>query len=440
MVNKFIKFSLIIIFSAMLFECSFDDKTGIWDNNKKIKERSVKLIKLSDSQSLIDAELNPDLEINLNFEPIKNNNWLMSGKNYANSVNHLKFDGNLQKFSKLKFEKIENKFIKENPLIIKENYLITVDGEGSILKFVNNKIQWNRNIYSKKEKKKIDNISLTLFKEKLYAIDNLGKYYVLDVNTGRTIWIKQHKALFNSQIKVLKNKIFAVDSDNVINCFSIDNGKILWSFTTNPSFIKTTKKLSIVIIQDSVIFSNTSGDISNVNINTGELNWFLPTENTLVKHETNFLETSDIVFFKKDLFFSNNFSKLFSLDKKSGILNWILNVNSNLRPVISNNYLFTISQDGYLIVVDIVKGKIIRANNILKKFQLKQKKKLVIQGFLVASGKVYVTTNIGYIIICSANTGKVQNVSKIGNFQLSEPLIGGNKLHVLTNKSVLVFN
>ena len=287
---------------------------------------------------------------------------------------------------------------------------------------------------------KIESISLALSKDKLYAIDNLGKYYAIDVDTGKIIWVKRHDALFNSQIKVYKGKIYAVDSNNMINCFSTTDGKRIWKFETPSTFIKTNKKLSIIVTPSSVLFSNTAGDIAKVNINNGELNWFLPTQNTLIQHETNFLETSDIVLFKKNIFFSNNFSKLYSLNLDSGILNWILNINSNLRPILIDNFLFTISQEGYLIVIDSIEGKIIRSNYILNRFKAKQRKKLFMQGFLIASNKVYITTNLGYLIICSARTGKVEKVTKVTNSQLSEPRISNNNLYILTNKSVVIFD
>jgi len=122
------------------------------------------------------------------------------------------------------------------------------------------------------------------------------------------------------------------------------------------------------------------------------------------------------------------------------MLNWILNINSNLRPILIDNFLFTISQEGYLIVIDSVEGKIIRSNYILDKFKTKQRKKLFMQGFLIASDKVYITTNLGYLIICSVSTGKVEKVSKLSNSQLSEPIISNNHLYVLTNKSLFISN
>ena len=441
MVSKVLRFILVFTLSIIILGCSFDSKTGIWNNEQKRKTINAELVKLSGNQEKFQTELNPELIINLSSKAKTNKKWPMSGLNYSNLTYHLKFDGQINNFYKYKYKKIQHNSIRETPLIVEKNYLITMGEKGSILKFIDQKkLKWSKNIYNKREKEKIESISLALDKDKLYVVDNLGKYYVLNANTGEIIWIKQHNALFNSQIKVHKNKIFVVDSNNVISCFSVTDGKEIWKFETNPTFIKSNKKLSIIVTPNSVLFLNTAGDIAKVNINNGELIWFIPTQNTLVEHATDFLESSDIVLSKKNLFFSNNFSKLFSLNPNFGQIEWTLNINSNLRPIIIDNYLFTISQEGYLIVIDSIVGKIIRSNYILGGFKTKQREKLFIQGFLIASNKVYITTNLGYLIVCSVKTGKVEKFSKISNSPLSEPLISKNNLYILTDKSLVVFN
>ena len=67
------------------------------------------------------------------------------------------------------------------------------------------------------------------------------------------------------------------------------------------------------------------------------------------------------------------------------------------------------------------------------------KQKLRASGFLIASGKIYITTNLGYLIVCQVNTGKVEKVLKISRSELSSPLINNNSLYILTNKSLIVF-
>ena len=102
--------------------------------------------------------------------------------------------------------------------------------------------------------------------------------------------------------------------------------------------------------------------------------------------------------------------------------------------------MFTISVDGYFIAIDINEGNIIRSSYILDRFKRKQLKKISLQGFLIASNKVIITTNLGYLIFCSLNTGKIDKILKIKNSELSEPLISNSNLYVVTKNSVVVFD
>ena len=72
---------------------------------------------------------------------------------------------------------------------------------------------------------------------------------------------------------------------------------------------------------------------------------------------------SDLVMENNSIYFSNNKNELFAIDFQSGAFKWKQNVNSSLRSTIINNLLFTISKEGYLIIVDASNGKIMRMIN-----------------------------------------------------------------------------
>ena len=51
-------------------------------------------------------------------------------------------------------------------------------------------------------------------------------------------------------------------------------------------------------------------------------------------------------------YFSNNKNQFFSIDLNTGSTNWVQKINSNLRPTLIDNYLFTISLEGFLIIIE----------------------------------------------------------------------------------------
>ena len=49
----------------------------------------------------------------------------------------------------------------------------------------------------------------------------------------------------------------------------------------------------------------------------------------------------------------------------------------------------------------------------------------------MGSGKIYITTLNGYLIICSANSGEMISFKKIGNLITTSPIISNGSLYIL---------
>ena len=80
-----------------------------------------------------------------------------------------------------------------------------------------------------------------------------------------------------------------------------------------------------------------------------------------------------MILVNETIFFSNNRNELFSIDSRTGILNWKQPVNSSLKPTISENYIFNISEEGYLFVIDTETGNIIRITDVFSTFKKREK-------------------------------------------------------------------
>ena len=104
-----------------------------------------------------------------------------------------------------------------------------------------------------------------------------------------------------------------------------------------------------------VIFSNSIGDITGVDIETGLITWQLPTQSSSIINETYNFKISKLVSDGKSIFFSNNKNEFYSIDVKTGTINWINEINSNLTPIIIGNLIFTVSNEGYLYVLKKIK-------------------------------------------------------------------------------------
>jgi outer membrane protein assembly factor BamB len=433
-VSKILKIILIFIF---LTSCSFNKSSKYWTNKKISKEKNEKIIETFKKEEVLNLELNPSLKISFYSKAI-NKSFLNNNDNNNGRIN---FDGNLENISKFKFSKIVN-FYKYNPeILFINNDIIFFDNKGSILKFdKNSKLLWKKNHYSKSEKKQ--NPILFFANNKKYIIvgDNVAKYYAIYAITGELVWSKTNSAPFNSQIKIYKDKFFITDFENTLRAYSINNGKEIWSIKTDNTLIKTQKRLSLVIVKDRIYFNNSLGDISSVDINSGELIWQTPTQSNLVLDESFFLKTSDIIADKNTLFFSNNKNQFFSLDIDTGTLNWQQKINSDLRPTLIDNYILTVTQVGYLIIIDKISGNIIRSSDIFKNIKPKIRKKIKPTGLIVGKNNSYLTTSHGRLFVIETSTGIVKSIVKIDKDKISRPSVLNQNLFIITDNSIIKLN
>lgn len=429
---------LIFLFSILILitGCSLNKNSKFWTSSKDIKNDNSLGKKVFLKESSISKELNLGLKIKLNPNISK-----IDYNNYYNNVGRINFNKDLKKSSRFKFSKIKN-FHQFEPTISSYNdNIIFFDSKGSILQF-NSKsnLVWKKNYYSKLEKKLKPILQFANNKKYLIVADNISKYYMIDLQTGKLIWLKNNLAPFNSQIKIYKDKFFIVDFSNTLRCFSIKNGDELWNIKTEDSLIKSQKKLSMVIVKEKIIFNNSIGDISAVNLNTGELLWQLPTQSTAIFESSFSLETSEIITDGKILYFSNNKNQIFAINIDTASFLWKNKVNSNLRSSLVEQYLFTISLEGYLIVTDKDSGNIIKITDIFNNFKIKNRPKIKPTGFIIGLNKIYVSTTNGRLIVINMKTGKVNTILKIDNEKISQPFIVDKDLFVIKDNGIIKLN
>ena len=209
---------------------------------------------------------------------------------------------------------------------------------------------------------------------------------------------------------------------------------------TEDSFTISSSKFSLIIIGDLVVFSNSIGDITAVDIESGLINWQLPTQSSSIINETYNFKISKLVSDGNSIFFSNNKNEFYSIDVKTGTVNWINKINSNLTPIIIRNLVFTVSNNGYLHVVDKISGNIIRVNNLYGVYKEKKKKYIKPVGFAIGSTKLYLTNSDGKMIIVDLSLGNVVNIEKISGDFVSKPFIVNENLFVIRNGSIVQYN
>ena len=423
-----------LIFFVLLYSCSLNSNSAFWSKSEKI-ESDKKVIKIlfKDIQPN-KREFNPNLKLNLPKNNVKNIDY-----NFNNDGFTFEKVSN-EKLSKHSFARIENFSGFEPEILVDDKNFYFFDNKGSLIKFnkVSN-IEWKKNYYSKSDKKNNPILFLALEKDNLFVADTNANYYLLNKKNGNLKWKKKHTSSFNSQIKVKDGKAVVVDMENNLRCFSLKDGAIVWSVPTELTVVSSQKKQSIIIANNLVVFSNSIGDLTAVDFESGEIIWQTPTQ-ILGFGKNITLRNSDIVSDGKFVYMSNNKNEFFALDLKTGIIRWRQQVNSEIRPVIVSDFIITISNEGLLIIMNKKDGNIIRINDLLKNMKKKKRANYYPVGFIISDNKIYLTTKNGRLFIINFVDSSFNKVLKLDREKLQRPVYFNKELFVTRNNSIIRIN
>ena len=429
---------IIILIIALIFlnQCSFKENSRIWKDkeNKLEAQKNIKKVFLEDKK--ITSEFNQELKLDLSI--IKFNNKITDNENNYGSQN---YEGLIDKIGNYKFSKFEDiNQLNFKPIFLDDG-LIFFDKKGSIIRYNDkSKVLWKKNHYSKSEKKLKPKLDFVQDDENLLITDSIAKYYSVNINSGELNWSKNNIYPFNSDIKKYKNKIFVIDYKNTLRCYNVSDGNECWNLKTENSFTISNSKFSLIVISDKVIFSNSIGDITAVDIETGVIIWQLPTQSSSIINETYNFKISKLVSDGNSIIFSNNKNEFHSIDVKTGTINWINEINSNITPIITENLIFTVSNEGYLIVIEKNNGNIIRVTDLFKNYKLKKRKNINPVGFVIGNTNLYLTNTDGKMIIVDLSLGDIKKIEKISGDFISRPFIFNQNLFVIRNGSIIQYN
>jgi outer membrane protein assembly factor BamB len=432
-VNKTLLSVLILL---ILNNCSASKKVGFWDKDNKDQKQIENTKTILTKQARLEEEFNSNL-----YVKISNGKFNQNSLNNQNDMGELAYEGVLEKIGKYNFSKFNDfDFINPNPLFYNKN-LVFYDNKGAITFYdENQKILWENNFYNKSEKKIKPRLNFAVKNNILIVTDDVAKYYAINIDTGELLWTKTNIVPFNSNIKIKDDVFYVVDYKNILRSISIQDGSEIWNLKTEESLTKSNTKISIVLDKKNIYFNNSIGDVTAVDIKSGQLVWQLPTQNNNISQNAFQLSNSELVINENTIFFSNNKNEFYSIDTASGLINWKTEISSDLKPVIIGKLLITVSEKGYLYVADKKTGNIIRINDLFINYKKIKRGQTKPTGFFVGMNKIYLTNDDGKLIIINGNEGSILETIKISSGKISKPFINENKLFLISNGSIIKFN
>ena len=443
-INKLSFFGILFF----LYGCSFQNSGGFFENKVEEFEKEIQLKNskvVFALQKKFNKEVSGTVPKNLN-KPNSSEEWTESGLNPNNYIPNLiyKNDKNIffksKKIGKNKF-KLSHTFFE--PLIQGEKVYFS-DFSGNIYNYslTDRRLVWKFNFYKKRYNNFPIETKLKLSKDNLIISDNLGYLYSLNIETSEIKWAKNYGIAFNSNLKIYDGKIFSLNQDNKFYIVNETDGNQILGLETFPTFLKTRYNTNISLDGNNIFFLTSNGELYSINHLSNNINWL---SNIFSKNSAGGAElfySSPIVYKDGKIFFSSSVST-YSINSSSGLVSWELPFSTNLRPIVTDQFIFLASKDGFLINVDNQTGRVNWSKNLFKKEnKLKKNKVGDIISILLASDQLLVTTSKGYFLFIDYKNGKLINYTKASRSGFySSPIIVNNMIHTLDNKlRLLIFN
>ena len=487
---------LILIFSFFfIINCSFDSKTGIWKDasetiiesnkdigdlkeNKEYKQQKTisqkehdddckwgivnppkckyKIISTYETSSanskledvffvdkIFNDVINVNNEIVLKIDPPLNiKNWHQEFLFSNNNTPNFKLSGKtITNKYRLK-ELPSDPYLNSTIILSNKDNVIFQDKKGqiNIFSLSNNKKIWTYNFYKKEFKKYKKKISLIIDKNVIYAADNLGYIYALDIKSQSILWSKFYGIPFRSNLKIINKQLFVANQDNILYSINTDNGSTNWTFATSLTFLKNKFKnnLAIDVNNNNINFLNTSGELYSINYVNKKINWVL---NFKYISKTDDLKQ----FLGKPIIISNE-SILIATDNSflnynsfSGSKNWSKPIKLALKPIVSNNLIYLLTTSNLLVCLNLSDGNVIWSQNIYKNTNKKQNKIGTIKDFKIINNNLSLFSKNGYLLSFSYKNGSLTYLSKISRAGLLyKPILTNGTMFLVDKKKKLL--
>ena len=437
-------FFLIILISFV--NCSFDNKSGIWNNENSPSSRDDNIFedfkKISSSNDRFKKTISINPEFNFLIKgPQQNVSWHDIHFDKHNNVKNLKYNNSNELIFK---SKKLTKYQVNNKTLFNDNNYILNDEKGNIISYsINEKsIINNFNFYKKRFIKIKKKLNLAVENDIIFVSDNIGFIYAYNYKSNRVLWAKNYKIPFRSNIKLSSKNLIAANQNNDLYILEKKTGNLKKLIPSEETNINNQFSNSIVLGNQNIFFLNTYGSLYSIDDKNFRINWFINLNKSLNLNVNNLFFGNDLVYHDNYILVSSN-DKFYVFDSKTGSIKYKKNFSSFLKPVLNNNYIFLISKNNLLISMDLSNGKIIYSYDIaenVSKFLNTKKKELEIINFYMVNNKIFIFLKNSYVIQLDAKS-VIDKIIKLPSLLSSHPIIVKGLLIYLNKKNnILLIN
>lgn len=431
---------LIIFF--FIFACSFDNKTGIWEDENSIKEIKKKddtfkgFKNLNSNKEVFNEIINPKKNFQFFSEPKILNEW-NDEFDYEKIINNFSFKEKNVKVYKGK--KLSRSPLSKS-LLYKNGNIFASDQKGNLIIYSveNNSILQKFNFYKKKYKSLKKIINILIEGNTIFISDNIGYIYAYNYLEKKILWAKRNSVPFRSNLKIFNNYLISADQNNNLIFFNKKNGEQIKKIPTEKSKYNGKFVNYVNYKNENIYFLNTFGSLYSISKDLN-INWFLNLNKAVETNANNIFYSNNILVNNNEIYVLTN-DQFYIINGENGLILYKNNFSSKLSPVIYENYIFLLNENNFLILMDRKNKEIIYSldlNNRLKENILKKRFKFDPLKFKIVNNNLFIFLKDSNLLKLELS-GNLKEIVDINSKINSNILFINNSIFFLNSRKKLI--
>ncbi|MDD5772920.1 MAG: PQQ-binding-like beta-propeller repeat protein [bacterium] len=178
------------------------------------------------------------------------------------------------------------------------------------------------------------------------------RLYAVNVETGKTLWVKEYDDNFCTSPVVDDNSVLIGSANYKLCSFSVKDGEREWE-------VQSEGVVNSIPVVDghNVYFLGFDGKIYNIDLTTGYLIWKLEIEPRGFSGNI----TPSLILNNNNIYGVTYNGKVFAVNYIDGEVHWIMDLGTNVEstPVIKENNIYICTYDGEIIVINNENGELL---------------------------------------------------------------------------------
>jgi outer membrane protein assembly factor BamB len=276
---------------------------------------------------------------------------------------------------------------------------------------------------------------------RVFLATGFAQVIAIDAGTGKEIWRQSIVAPARSPPTVSDGRVFVVTVDNQLEVLASADGRKLWNHTGTPETAGLVGGSSPAVEGDVVVVPYSSGELFALRVENGRQLW---SDNLAATRRTDALSTlADIrgrpVIDRGRVFAISHSGRMVAIDLRTGERSWEQDIGGTETPWVAGDYIYVISNEGELICLTRVDGRIRWVQELPRYEDPKAKKNpMTWSGPVLGGDRLIIVASNGEAMSFSPYTGAALGRVVLPDGTFVTPILADQTLYVLTDQADLI--